>query len=83
MLNTLALSYVAASVLATVVLASSPHFDRTQKYLQAAAVWLLPVIGAAIILVFHSIVYRNMRTRLQPDRPNHNREEMLNLTDLD
>ena len=75
MLKTLAIIYIATSLLATLFLARSPHFDRTQKAFQAAVVWVLPILGAVIISVFHSVVYRNMRTRLQPDRPNPNRRD--------
>ena len=77
MLETLAIIYVATSVLATLVLVRSSLFDHVQKSFQAAVVWLLPIIGSIVILVFHSVVYRNMRTRLQPDRPNPNRREFL------
>ncbi|MDJ0908550.1 MAG: hypothetical protein QNI99_05130 [Woeseiaceae bacterium] len=77
MLKTLAITYIATSVLATLFLMRSPHFDRTQKVFQAAVVWVLPILGAVIISVFHSVVYRNMRTRLQPDRPNPNRKDHI------
>ena len=77
MLETLAIAYIAASVLASIVVLRSPHFDRVQKLFQAALVWLLPIVGAIVFLIFHSIVYRNMRPRLQPDRPNHNKDELM------
>ena len=75
MLQTLAIIYVVASLLTTLFLVRSPHFDRTQKLFQAGVVWVLPVIGSVVIIVFHSVVYRNMRTRLQPDQPNPNRKD--------
>ena len=84
MLETFAIAYLAASVLTSIVLLRSPHFDRGQKLFQVAVVWLLPIVGAIVMLVFHSIVYRNMSTRLQPDRPNHNKDElMVDPTDFD
>ncbi len=84
MLEILAITYVATSVLASIVLARSQHFDRPQKLFQAFLVWLLPILGAVVMLVFHSVVHRNMRTRVQPARPNHNRDElMINPADFD
>ena len=56
MLKTLAITYIATSVLATLFLMRSPHFDRTQKVFQAAVVWVLPILGAVIISVFQSSV---------------------------
>ncbi len=72
-----AIIYVASSALTSIVLLRSPHFDRVQKLFQGAVVWLLPIVGAVVILVFHSVVYRNMRTRLQPSRPSLNRDETI------
>ena len=77
MLKTLAVIYLVASLLTTVLLARSPHFDRTQKLFQAGVVWLLPIIGSILIAVFHSVVNRNMRTRLEPDKPNPNRKDHI------
>lgn len=76
MIKTLAIAYLTASILASIVLLWSSHFDRAQKLFQAAVVWLLPIVGAVIMLVFHSVVYRNMRTRLQPTKPNPNSNEL-------
>lgn len=77
MFKTLAIIYVATSLFATLFPARSPHFDRTQKRFQAAVVWLLPILGAIAIVVFHSVVYRNMTSRLQPDRPNPNSNDIM------
>ena len=77
MLKTLAIVYVSTSLFATVFLSRSPHFDRAQKLFQTGVVWLVPILGSVAIVVFHTVVYRNMRTRLQPDRPNPNRKDHL------
>ena len=77
MLKTLAIIYLATSLLTTLFLARSPHFDRTQKLFQTGVVWLLPIVGSVAIVVFHSVVYRNMRTRLEPDRPNPNSKDII------
>ncbi len=77
MLETLAIIYVTTSMLVSIVLLRSPHFDRVQKLSQAAMAWVLPIVGAVAMLVFHSVVYRNMRTRAQPARRNHNKDEIM------
>ncbi len=77
MLKTIAIAYIATSAIATFVTARSAHFDRTQKLFQAGVIWLLPVVGSVVILVFHTVVHRNMTTRAQPDRPNPNSKHIL------
>ncbi len=84
MLKTLAIYYIAFSLVATIVVARSRYFDRVRKLFQAVVVWLLPIIGALVMLVFHSIVHRNMTTKAEPDRPSNNSDDVLaDHTDFD
>lgn len=84
MLKYFVFGFIALSMVATFVLARSPYFERGQKLLQATVVWLLPVFGALLILVFHSVVYRNMTTRLEPQRSSNNNEDIVaEIIDID
>ena len=78
MFEILAIAYVVLSAVASIVALSSPHFERHQAILQSVVAWLLPYVGAIGILVFHSIVYKNMNSKAQPDKRSDNDTSMAN-----
>ncbi len=69
--------YAVLSLLATVIIVRSDHLEKRQAVYQACLVWLVPVIGATTILIFHSVVHKNMTTKAEPHRPSNNSDEPL------
>ena len=77
MIEILAVCYAFIAVVATIIVVRSEHLERMQTVLQLALVWLIPFIGAIIVLVFHSVVYTNMTTKAQPHQSSNNSNEPL------
>jgi len=77
MLEYLIFAHIAAATLATAVIFRLDYSERPQAIGQALVAWLVPLIGAALILIFQSVVHRNMTTRLKPDSESHYRDEGL------
>ena len=76
-LEVFAISYAALSLVATFVIVRSGYFEKHQAVLQTCVVWVLPVIGAVAILIFHSVVHRNMTTKAEPHRASNNSDDPL------
>ena len=70
-------AYLLLSAIATFVILRSPHLEGSQRILQAVLIWVLPFVGSVLILVFHSVVYTNMNTKAEPDKPLHYKDEGL------
>jgi hypothetical protein len=70
-------AYVAISLLATIIIVRSPHLERAQTVYQCCAIWLIPLVGALAILVFHSVVYTNMTTKPELYRGSNNSDDAL------
>ena len=77
LLETGALIHVVLSLVATVVIVRSAHLEKHQVVYQACLVWLVPLIGATTILIFHSVVHRNMSTRAEPHQASNNSDDPL------
>ncbi len=86
MLASVVILYILLSLVATVVIVRSEHLERSQSIVQSCVVWLAPFAGAFFILVFHSVVHRNMTTKAKPTRESKNSDEVAAYdlyTDLD
>jgi hypothetical protein len=60
----LAVLLLAVNVVATLVALRSETSSATQRILQSCVVWLIPLLGAAVVIMFH----RLDRGRQGPDR---------------
>ena len=69
--------HVVLALAGTVVIVRSDHLEKHQAVYQACLVWLVPVIGATTILIFHSVVHRNMTTKAEPHRESNNSNDPL------
>ena len=67
-------SHVSLAVIATVLIFWLDYSDRPQAIVQTVVACCIPLVGPVLILVFLSVVHRNMTTRPDPDKPNPNRE---------
>ncbi len=84
MIETIAICYAVISLVATVLLAASGYYEIGRKLTLIALVWLLPVLGAIVVLVFHSVVHTNMTTRPQPYRASDNNDDIIaDIVDID
>lgn len=71
------LGHILVAIITTIVVFRLDYFERPQAIGQAAVVWLVPVFGALFVLIFQSVVHRNMTTKSKPDSENHYRDEGL------
>ena len=77
MLDYLVAAHIAIALLTTFVIFRLGYAERSQAFWQALIAWLVPFIGAALILAFQSIVHRNMTTKSKPDSSSHYHDEGL------
>lgn len=77
MLEYVLYAHIAAAILATFVIFRWDYHERPQAVGQALVAWIIPVLGPILILIFQSVVHRNMSTKAQPDSENHYRDEGL------
>ncbi len=77
MLKLLLFTHIVAAALTTIVIFRLDYFERTQAIGQALIAWLVPILGAVLILIFQTVVHRNMTTRSQPVTEDHYRDEGL------
>ena len=75
MLEFLIFAHIAAATLTTIVIRRLDYFERSQAIGQMLIAWLIPFAGAMFILIFQSVVHRNMTTKLKPDPEDHYRDE--------
>jgi len=73
----LALGHFVVGIITTTIILRLNYFERPQAIGQIALVWLVPILGALFILVFQSVVHKNMTTKSKPDSENHYRDEGL------
>ena len=59
---------VALDVVATILLARSASLTRAQKQLQAILIWLMPLVGASVVLYFIRYIATESRS-VSPDSP--------------
>jgi len=77
MLEVVIISYIVLSLVATIVIVRSEHLERGQSILQSCVVWLVPFVGAIVILLFHTVVHTNMTTKAEPHRASNNSDEIV------
>lgn len=70
-------AHVLAAIVTTLVVFRLDYCERPQAVGQSLVAWLIPFFGAAIILIFQSVVHRNMTTKSRPDPHNAFRDEGL------
>ena len=75
MIEAVILSHVFLATVATIAIFRLDYLERDQAILQTVVSWVVPLIGAVLILVFQSVVHRNMTTKIKPDKPNPNSKE--------
>ena len=75
MLNYLVITHIAAAALTTIVIYRLDYSDRPQAIGQALIAWLIPFVGSVLILIFQSVVHKNMTSKLKPDSESHYRDE--------
>ena len=73
----LLLGHVVVALVTTIIVFRLDYFERPQAIGQAAVAWLVPVFGALLVLVFQSVVHRNMTTKSKPDSESYYRDEGL------
>ena len=73
----LSIAHIGAAILTTIVIHRLDYFERPQVVGQLLIVWLIPFIGSVSILIFQSVVHRNMTTKTKPETENHYRDEGL------
>ncbi|MCH9695643.1 MAG: hypothetical protein K0U72_14105 [Gammaproteobacteria bacterium] len=86
MLEIAIIAYVLLSLVATIVVVRSGHLERGQLIYQSLGIWLIPFLGALVVVVFHSVVHTNMTTKAKPWRGSVNSDDPLASdlhTDLD
>ena len=71
------LGHVFVSVIATAIIFRLDYNERRQAIAQSIVVWAVPALGALTVLVFQSVVHKNMTTKASPDIAHHNNEEGL------
>lgn len=71
----LVLAHVAGATLTTVVIFRLDYSERPHAVGQAVIAWLVPLFGPIGILIFQSVVHRNMTTKSKPDPESHYRDE--------
>ena len=77
LLQYLLLGHILVAIITTIIIFRLDYFERPQAIGQAAVVWLVPALGALLVLVFQSVVHRNMTTKSKPVSENHYRDEGL------
>ena len=83
-LGFVALAYATLSIITTLLVFRSTYFDPSRKLTLAAITWLVPILGAVVTLVFHSVVHTNMTTRPKPYRASDNNEDTVgDIVDID
>ena len=75
MIELLVIAHIAAAILTTIVILRLDYFERPQALGQMLIAWLIPLLGSIFILVFQSVVHKNMTTKLTPDPIDHYRDE--------
>ena len=53
------------------------YFERPQAIGQALIAWLVPLVGSVLILIYQSVVHRNMTTKTTTASEDHYRDEGL------
>ena len=81
MLYYFVIAHLVIALVTTLVIVRLGYAERSQAFWQALIAWLVPFIGAALILAFQSIVHRNMTTKSSPDSTSHYHDE-AQATDL-
>ena len=71
-LASLLAAHLVLSIAATTVIFRLGYFERPQAIGQAVVVWALPFLGAIAILVFQSVVHKNMTTKAERDVESQN-----------
>jgi predicted CDP-diglyceride synthetase/phosphatidate cytidylyltransferase len=69
------IGHIAAAILTTIIVFRLDYFERPQAIGQSLVVWLIPFLGAVLVLVFQSVVHRNMTTKSNPNSENHYNDE--------
>lgn len=75
MLEALLATYLVLSLATTIVVFWLDYFEKRQALLQALVVWVVPFVGALLILIFQSVVHRNMTTSAGPDAESKNSKD--------
>ncbi len=65
-------TYLLLSIAATIVIFRLDYFDKPQAIGQTLVVWIVPLVGAILILVFQTVVHKNMTTRAERDAESKN-----------
>ncbi len=59
--------HIVAVIITTIVVLYLDYSARPQAIAQILVALLVPLLGPVIVLIFQSVVHRNMTTKLEPD----------------